>query len=567
MATINNVLIPNLAPLSVSGPSNYFWSLTRGAKKAGYKYRASGDGSSKDTSGNPASDLWNQTPGSAGASVASGAAAAIQAPSRGRATVTGLTGITTAHKGMYLVISGSGTPANNNPLQIEEILSATSVRVDARTFAVAADAGPLNWVIRNPVGETYPAGLTSATAWWLGEGASVLKIPIAAAPVAGASGNNLLKGENIVQASTGAEGEFISWVFDPASSTGYLVVAPRLRGTGAGVFGWDTGNVITGDVSGATVTHSGTALEYRHQVVIWKNNNDTNGSIFLGSFEPVGDSAEMFSTLAGSAGCTATVAPGGGGTGNAFPAHGALMWGSNTTGTGHIWRGNSATGIGLGQVMVADAIEEQDYTADGTWHVVMNTSHIAGNGAHNWFSFMRMDDPEDGDLDPYIIVHPQIIQTLYTNTRTSLGAVESAGSVFGTNTCINTMRTAWGTTRTMAHCWVRRGLSGEFYQDLEQTGQAASQTSSAAFVLSLNDTDPARIQAAPTSVPAKVMEPCSFASVQVLRKIVKGSCKWAFVTQGGTGLQLYNGGSLIQLNGTSPGTVVGPWDLSTIPLS
>lgn len=565
MATINNVLIPNLSPLSTSGPWNYFWSMTRALKKAGYGYKASGDGTSKDTSSNPAADLWNQTPGSAGVSVASGAAAAIQAPSRGRATVTGLTGIGSIHKGMYLVISGSGTPANNNALQIEEILSATSVRVNARTFAVAADAGPLSWTIRNPVGETYPAGLTAATAWWLGEGASVLKIPIAAAPVAGASGNNFLKGENIVQASTGAEGEIISWVFDTAALTGYLVVAPRLRGTGAGVFGWDTGNVITGDVSGATVTHSGTALEYRHQVVIWKNNNDTNGSIFVGSFEPVGDSAELFSTLAGSAGCTATVAPGGGGTGNAFPAHGALMWGSNTTGTGQIWRGNSATGIGLGQVMVADALEEQNYTADGTWNVALNTAHLAGNGAHNWFSFMRMDDPEDGDLDPYILIHPQVIQTLYTNTRTTLGGVEAGGGAFAANTCLATMKASWTTTRTFAHCWVRRGLAGEFYQDLEQCGMAPGQTG-VAFVLSTNDSDPAKIQAAPTSVPAKVMEPCSFSSVQVLRKCVKGSCKWAFVTQAGAGLQLYNGGSLIQLNGMSPGTVVGPWDLSTIPI-
>lgn len=566
MATINNVLIPNLSPLSLSGPWNYFWWLSRAMKKAGYKYKASGDGTSKDTSGNPAADLWNTTPGTAGPSVASGAAAAIQAPSRGRATVTGLSGITSAHKGMYLVISGSGTPANNNAHQIEEILSATSVRIDARTFAVAADAGPLSWNIRNPIGDTYPAGLTAATAWWLAEGASVLKIPIAAAPSAGASGNNFLKGENIVQAGTGAEGEIINWVFDTINLAGYLVVAPRLRGTGAGAFGWDTGNVITGDVSGATVTHSGTALEYRHQLVIWKNNNDTNGSLFVGSFEPVGDSAEMFSTLAGSAGCTATVAPGGGGTGNSFPAHGALMWGSNTTGTGHNWRGQTGTGVGIGQVIVADAIEEQDYTADGTWHVAMNNSASAGFGSHFWYSFMRMDDPEDGDLDPYIIVHPQVIQALYLNTRTTLGGVESAGGVLAFNTSIGSMSAYWGVSRTMAHCWVRRGLTGEFYQDIEQTAQKPSQTNTS-FVLSTNESDPARVQAAPSATPAKIMEPCSFASVQVLRKCVKGSCKWAFITQGGNGLQLYNGGSLIQLSGNSPGTVIGPWDLSTIPLS
>lgn len=564
MATVNNVTIPNIAPLTATGCFNQLWNLTRAMKKTGWKYKASGDGTSKNTSSDPAADLWNQTPGTVGTSVASGAAAAIQAPSRGRATVTGLSGITSAHKGMFLVISGSGTPANNNAHQIEEVLSATSVRIDARTFAVASDAGPVAWTIRNPLGDTYPAGLSGVVAWWCAEGASVLKIPITAAPVAGPTGNNFLKGENVTQATTGAEGEIIGWVF--ASGTGYLVISPRLRGTGSGAYGWDTTNVITGDVSGATVTQVGSALEYRHQVVIWKAANTTDGTIFIGSFEPVGDSAEMFSTLSGSAGCTATIAPGGGGAGNTFPAHAYLQWGTNTSNSHMAWKGNSTlTAIGNAQVFCVDNLEEENYTADGTWNLAMSTAHVGGYGSHFWYSFMRMDDPEDGDLDPYVGIRPQNIQALYSNARTTIGVIDNNGAAsYAANTSLALISASWSGSRTFICGWIRRGLSGELFNDMEFAVLAGVQTQTApGLALSIQNQDPARVQSAP--VVTKVLEPLMVLSLNLNRKIYKGACKWGFATQGGSGWDLYNQGTLIQLHGQSPGIVAGPWDGVSVP--
>lgn len=562
MATVNNVVVANTPALTSIGNFNAFWYLTRAIKKAGWKYKGSGDGTSKNTSSDPAADLWNQTPGTVGTSVASGAAAAISAPSRGRATVTGLSGVGSVHKGMFLLISGSGTSANNNAHQIEEVLSATSVRIDARNFAVAADAGPLAWSIRNPLGDTYPAGLTAPAGWWCGEGASILKIPITAAPIAGPSGNNFLKGENVTQASTGAEGEILGWVY--LSGAGYLVIAPRLRGTGSGAHGWDTTNVITGDVSGATVTQVGSALEYRHQVVIWKAAGVDTGTIFTGSFEPVGESAEMFSTLMAAAGCTALIPPGGGGTGNAFPAHGVLHYGQTTSGTHSPWRGPSnPTTVGNSQVFCADALEEENYTADGTWNVAVSMSHLTGSGNHVWFSFMRMDDPEDGDVDPYICIKSQSVETLYTNNRTSHGIPENSGSLTNlTNTSLSGIRTALQTTRVLMGGWMRRGLAGEMFNDMEFGALTTSQTLST-YVMDTNNQDPARVQTAPTVT--KVLEPLMVLSVNLGRKTYKGACKWGFVTQGGNGWNLYNEGTLIQLNGVSPAVVAGPWDGVSVP--
>src|SRR5271157_3259349 len=46
---------------AIPGASNFFqviWKLTRVMKAAGWTYKASGDGTSKDTTGTAANDLW-----------------------------------------------------------------------------------------------------------------------------------------------------------------------------------------------------------------------------------------------------------------------------------------------------------------------------------------------------------------------------------------------------------------------------------------------------------------------------------------------------------------------------
>ena len=88
--------------------------------------------SEKVTNADPGLDPW----GAGIVTNAGAAAASVAAPVRGRALVTGLSGIVAADKGRFLVLSGSVPAANNHHHQIEEVVDATSVRIDARTFSV-----------------------------------------------------------------------------------------------------------------------------------------------------------------------------------------------------------------------------------------------------------------------------------------------------------------------------------------------------------------------------------------------------------------------------------------------
>jgi hypothetical protein len=568
--TVNHVVVPNFAPVSITNVFNQMWKLTRAMKKAGWKYLASGDGTTKHTGGNPAGDLWATTPGTVGFTTNAGAAAAsIAAPTRGRATVTGLTGIVSADKGRFLVISGAATGANNNAHQIEEIVSATSVRIDARQFAVVSDAnnGSLTWLIKdaNNASETYPATLNTVAAWWCARGPSTLKIPITSAPV-----GTFLRGENLTEATTGAEGELVGYVFD--SGVGYLVVAPRLRGTGADPYGWGTGNVVTGSLSLATVTQVGTALEYRHEVVIWKDTDQIDGSIFVSGFEPVAEGAlNSFGTLAASAGCTATIAPGGGGTGNAFPSFAWVQWGTGTTGGAlhEEWRAHSvAIDIGNAQIMCVDAIEEEDYSADASWFIAMAITAFVGE--HVGYGFQRVDDTEDGDLDPYVtfIYEGNVGTSLYTNERTNAGGPSTidGGSGPGLHTAHERLM---GTGGYSWRGWRRRGLSGDAAtgsQDFEMFFDSALQSAiviTTTGVMELTGASPAIVATAP--VATKVREPIRIGSVQSARRMHKGSCRWMSLAQGGVGTDTYDSKRFVQFSSVTGRFVIGPWDGTTTP--
>lgn len=78
----------------------------------------------------------------------SGTAASLTAVSGGFVTVTGLSGMTSAQIGQYLVISGAATAANNGAFQITAFASATSVTI-ANSAAVTPDAnnGSITWAV------------------------------------------------------------------------------------------------------------------------------------------------------------------------------------------------------------------------------------------------------------------------------------------------------------------------------------------------------------------------------------------------------------------------------------
>lgn len=561
----NHAIVENFPALNgaLTAPEcfNTIWKLTRALKRAGAKYLASGNGTSKDTSGLPNSDLW----GNAGATSNAGAASAatIASPTRGRATITGLTGITALDKGRFLVISGSGA-SNNGYHQIEEVLSSSSVRVDSRTVVLTAEAS-LTWSIVDPLLTAYPTALNTVAAWWTARLTSTIRIPITSAPVAGGGGINLTRGENIVQATTGFEGELLGYVFNVSS--GYLVVMPRVRGTGGGVYGLTTGQAFTGSSSGATVTQDGTALEYRYEITVVKAANQTSGLVFITQAEPVGEgAANLFSQLATAAGCTATVPPGGGGTGNAFPS---LAWVGLGTGTtvaaAVVWVGTSNSGFnpwGNAQIIVADMIEEAGYSADGSlwWNLCSNSTTIYSGGVAKPFGWQRCDDTEDGDLSPYVTINAGCLKTLYSNNRTSAGTIDSTA-----NESLSTggIRGATPvTSRVWCNGWVRRGLTNERFQEFEYELLSGLQTSAVPHI----ETNPGQSDTVATApVITFVREPIWIGALATGLKARKGTLRWAFATgPGGNIGKLYDTDRWVQMSSLGGAFVIGPWNGATL---
>ncbi len=379
-----NVIIPNFSPISVSTVNDAFsiiWKLSRAMKAAGWVYKSSSDGTTKDTTGTATNDKWG---------------------------------------------------GNANPL---------------------LDTYP-----------SFPGGNTAAQAWWNAQGPSTLKIPIGAAQVAGTY-TGFMRGENVTQATTGAQGEIIGYLFDGYAQTGFLVVMPRVDGSGADPHGWDHTHVITGSLSGATVTPSATVIEFVREIVFWKDTTLTNLTHYVQCVDQSAESTSRFSVLAGSAGCTATVAPGGGGTGNTFPTLGSYTAG----GTGG---SQSANAVGLSaslyssfnvakvQIIAANASYSNGISADGTFMFAIGSGSNGTNAASpdwNYYTlqgFMRVDNQEDGDVDPYVsyVVSGDL---LYTGPAASGKLADGS-----TNILTQAINSNWNLNgRQFFRMWRRRGFS------------------------------------------------------------------------------------------------------------
>lgn len=190
----------------------------------------------------------------------------------------------------------------------------------------------------DPATDTY-TGFNTVSAWWNAQGPSTLKIPISTA-----STGTFIRGEDISQATSGAHGELLGYLWDIPTNQGYLVVAPRIDGYGADPHGWDHTHLITGAISGATITPSATVIEFVREVVFWKSNvagasgGQGIGNMYYQCVDGYSESAFRFSSLAANAaGCSGNIAPGGGGTANTFPTVGSFVvcgCAGNTTSVG-----------------------------------------------------------------------------------------------------------------------------------------------------------------------------------------------------------------------------------------
>lgn len=476
-----------------------------------------------------------------------GTVASIGAVVGSLVTVTGLTNMTFGSQGNILVLSGAASGANNGSFVITKYLNPTSVMI-ANPSGVALDAnsGSINWQER--------------------------------VRIAGS------RGEVVTQTTTGAQGEVVGLNFDFLTGVGYMVVFPRNNGSGAGPFGWDGSNTITGSTSGGVWTPSATPIEFVREVMMWAGSANTQ--TMTGYMQCINNSTEnssRFSVLAGSAGATATIAPGGGGTGNAFPTPGSYVW----VGTGGskadarfaltTWTGTLTNA----QIMCADATFDVGRSADGSFTLAIGVPTNAGS--YLGFCFTRLDDQEEGELDPYIFYTPSN-DTLYSPARTALtGTYSAAGEGFNAN---NTGTTSLCNLNTFRG-WRGRGCNvttNDAFQNYQLglltngNSMYSNSTGSGTAAMLQNTTDAEVVATATVSTTtgtnsAFVGEPIWVVSAQFNFRTFKGTCRWLRAVQLGTGTDtLGNGASAgfwLQLNtgsSTQIPFVSGPWDGSTTPV-
>jgi len=453
--------------IATNNPWQAVWRLSRCMKKAGWTYKASGDGSSlKDTTGIASNDLWG---------------------------------------------------GNADPLL-----------------------------------DTFPGWFT-VPAWILFEGCSTLRIPITSAPT-----GNFLRGENVKQAFTNAEGEFLGYVIDAAGTTGYLVVMPRVAGSGFDRWGWNNTCAITGDSSGATVVQNGFVIEYVHQIVLWKQNGSKDqGTIYCQCVDAIWEPSELFSSRLTAAGCTATVPPGGGGTGNGFPTIAYVVLGTGGTLAPGLWNCQGATGsFGNVQIVATNVTPGSGVSADGTlWMAIANANMgtFAPYQCYSFLGFMRLDNQEEGDVDPWVWVVPNFNSYSVSNRTVNTSTATSPDHL--------SLSSGYWHTYAWTRGWRKRGLTGGSYCEYEAHVKGRFSTTSR---VELNPLD--REVTACDLQRTYVGQPVFVEGVMFGLKQSKGTFRWIRMVQGGSTGDMYASNKWAQMSHHSGAVLLGPWDGSTTPL-
>jgi len=524
---------------------------------------------------------WSEQQGGGAASItASGTGGA----SPGRAIVTGLSGmvsptawpssITRGSEGDHLTIIGAATGANNGTFRIMRVISATSVEIDNASATTDANNGSLVWVESSPLAQTYPVSLQGGTgqgAWIVLQGPSTMKIPIASNVPTG----TFLRGEKVTATTSGATGTLLGVMVDSSGGTGFLVIAPRLNGTGTGARGWTSGSTdtITGTFSGATITSSTSVpIEFVREMVFWKS-TATAGYVYLQTVDQSAESASRFSSIAANAGITATVAPGSSAAGG-FPAAGSYVM----LGTGNVaavttaplnfyGSSNSLNTIGHAQLMCANCIESSTTDADGSFISALGCPPSgalqSSNYAYAGMVYLRCDGSEDGDVDPYVTLFTPGGGT-YTGTRTGPSSPQTNLQDFfssALNTAVvaqsNASATAWAG-------WRRRGFSSS---DAWQQFFGCCLTNGANAPIDVAQSSAGVGRAQGGIFEQFIKEPIHIVSTNTAQRMRKGFLRWMWVTEGGSSGAMYSSNGAFWLQLGSPSTVshptplvCGPWD-------
>jgi len=566
-----DIQVENFLLNTSNDQSSGIWKITRALKTAGWRYKASSDATTQEATGNPNNDKW-------GGGVQVGAQTAtvsftIGTPTTtsygGRSTITGLTGFATTSVGHFLKITGATNSANDGTWLITKFNSATSVDIENPAAIAETTPGTATWTELSALLDTFPTLGTGA--WWCGQGPSTMKVPIGASIPSG----TFIRGENVTQTTSGATGEFLGVVTD-SNGQGYLVIAPRLSGTGGGPRGWST-DLITGARSSATVTPSATVREFVREIVFWRNTT-TLGHIYFQVIDQASEATTSasgtgrFSTMASTL-TTTTICPGGATglpTTNGFPVYGSYspqgQGGSGAVTTGsQTWVGSSiAVNLGKSQILCANCIEDSGVSQDGTFIWAAGTPSVATTSFAGW-GYFRVDEQEDGDVDPYVWYF-RPAEGSNSRTRTVGNASNGSGDVWQSSFVLTN-----GSTPFIG--WRRRGyqsggvLNGDSWQELQAWWVG---NTTGAFGVQ-NAGTPETV--ACTFVTTKPREPIWIAGwyAQVGNSIPinirKGTLRWMYVVQGNAGTDTYDTKRWIQLSSVANPMVVGPADGTTTPVN
>jgi hypothetical protein len=559
-----NVIFPNFGMVT-NDIFNVIWKLTRAMKKAGWIYKASGDGTSlgKDTSGNPANDKWG----------------------------------------------GNADPAL----------------------------------------DSYPS-FGSVSAWWCAQGPSTLKVPITSASV-----GTFMRGEDGYQASTGAHGEILGYIFDTnAASTqtsiisdssllpqstinvnsttgflssgtilvnttngaqtvtytgltatsftgciggtgimavggavtqsqGYLVISPRVDGIGADPHGWNHTGAITGSISGATVTPSSTVLEYVCEIVFWKDTtsppNLTNGHIYYQRVDGYNEKSSRYSVLATTATANGAQAPGSGGAAeNNFPSVGSFTFigtGGGPLASSNLWTNYTPSlSQTRAQIIAVNATYGPNVSADGSFTIAIGQPLVDAGSWHG-FHFGRVDNQESGDVDPYAFYVPSGDTPYNQKFATALTVVGGGNDSTFTTGGTGSSQSA----SPMFRFWRRRGLSGEGFTTGLYSGMYIGQTGNFnQYLYAPNVALPGggdRETLACTFSTTYVSDDIWAISSQAFVRCRKGSFRWMRTVGSGinaSGTDTFGNKSWIGLSSktnveSSVPFIVGPWDGYTTPVN
>lgn len=521
-------------------------------------------------------------------------------------STSSFTGFTVADVGRRITINNPASAANLGTFIIAQFLTTSSVLL-YNPSGVASDGNNpnLQWVEYDTQQQLYPVPLqvnNGFGAWLILQGPTTLKIPIGT----NVSTGTFIRGENITQTATGAQGELMGYMPDPAGGTGFLVVAPRVVGTGVdassvATYGWNnvTTDTITGAFSTATVTSTAVGpTAYIREFVFW-HNNVNGGHLYNQCIDqnPLTESLTTattgrFSTMANqfagssSSPVTPTLCPGGATSGapfsNGFPTIGTMVAegtaGSGSAGTNAVlWTsGTNPASYGRAHLLCANNIEQQGISQDGSWGYYQASNSLGYIG----ISYQRLDNQEDGDLDPYVI------QTLggYGYGNTTAFRTQMTSSQSNTSDGYNT-NNGWFNSNNFNQSWRgfrRRGLpnvgtgygiSGNpnsIFGDSFIGFQAAQlEDPGEGFLLNINTGYPDQVATAPTI--QYVREPVWIysASQAGYPRMRKGTPRWLMLTQGMQANQTTDGMKWIVLssNVVTNGSefVAGPWDGVSTP--